>query len=903
MKSKFYPASASVVLLIALLVVICNFSSLHAQTFPAGFSRVRVVRDMSQPTCTAFLPDGRILVGEQPGRVRVIKNNALLATPAITISVNSAGERGVTGIAADPNFPTNGYVYIYYCLPNASHNRISRFTMTGDIIDPTSELILLNLSPLTATTGHNAGCMRFYDGKLFVAVGDNSQSTRAQDLDSYLGKIIRINTDGSAPADNPFPTGSEQRRRVWAYGARNPFTFDIQQTTGKLFINDTGENVWEEINDATEGGRNHGWPVVQGNGSNPAYVNPVFSYAHGIGDGIGCAITGGAFLTSPNTNYPAQYVGRYFFQDYCGNWINYLDINGSTITRRSFGAGVGNNLCGLTLGRDGNLYYLDRGIGALYKIVYTPPSGAPTIANQPLPITVVAGQPASFSVAATGSNLTYQWQKNGSPIAGATGSTYTINTTVAGDAGGYRVVVSNASGSVTSNTAQLTVTAFNAPPVAQILTPATGTLYTAGETISFMGDASDPETGNLPASAFSWSVVFHHDTHVHDGPPIATGVKGGTYTIPAVGETSDNVFYRLYLIVTDAAGLKDTASVDIIPRKSTITLASDPTGLQVTMDGQPVVAPYADPSVEGVERVIGVVSPQSKSGQNYAFDRWLHGGEPTQTIFTPAEDVTYTAVYVPTGGSGLREPENPPVTESGLTYYYYEGAWTALPDFSTITVLKSGAIATPNLWPKRVDDNYAFQWTGYINIPNDGDWTFFTASDEGSQLLIGNNIVVNNDGLHTAREVSGSIGLKKGKHAFNVTFFEATGSASIAVRWRGPGMNKQVIGATNFYRIPASGSTAARMETREILPVEVPAVYPNPAQYNINVEVIADIGERIDLLLVNVHGQEMKRQTFEANTNGSNIVTLPVDEINNGMYHLKIQMGRGYQFKKVMIQK
>jgi glucose/arabinose dehydrogenase len=889
-------------------ILLISFSFIHqveGQILPAGFSRVRVTNGITNPTCMAFLPDGRILAAEQAGALRVIKNNVLLPAPAITIAVNNTGERGLTGIAVDPDFQSNQYIYLYYCLPNAANNRISRFKFTGDTIDPASELVILNLDPLGSASIHNSGCMRFYDGKLFIAVGENSVGANAQNLDKYLGKLLRINPDGSVPPGNPFTTGSAQRQRIWAYGLRNPFTFDIQQTTGKIYVNDVGAAKAEEINDATIAGRNFGWPGVEGSGSNPAYVNPIFSYSHGVGDGIGCAITGGVFLTpAVSTNYPAQYIGKYFYQDFCTHWINYLDINGGTVTRKSFGTGVGNNTVGLNLGRDGNLYYLDRGLGGLYKIVYSGVGGAPTILSQPVSTTVSAGQPVAFSVTATGSNLNFQWQKNGVAITGARSSTYAIASAVASDAGAYRVVVSNTSGSVTSAAAQLTVTAFNAPPVAEILNPAKGSFYSAGETISFSGQATDPENGTLPPSAFSWSVVFHHDTHSHDGPPIATGVKGGTYTIPTLGETSDNVFYRLYLIVSDAQGLKDTTSVDLLPRKSTINLASEPSGLQVTLDGQPVVAPFSDVSVEGIQRVIGVVSPQNNSGQTYEFDRWLHGGAATQTIFTPAENVTYTAVYIPTASGGLREPENPPITESGLTYYYYEGIWSALPDFNTITVLKSGLIASPNLWPKRIDDDYAFQWTGYIDIPADGEWTFFTSSDEGSQLWIGSTMVVNNDGLHTAREVSGKIKLKKGKHAFNVTFFEHLGSASIAVRWAGPGINKQVIASTAYYRIPsAATATSTRQGSPELIAIEVPAVYPNPAQFNIHVEVIADAGDPVDLSLVNIHGQQIKQQTFQANTNGSNIFTLPVDEIGNGIYEIRIQKGNGYKFKKVVIRK
>src|SRR5690606_18649677 len=137
-----------------------------------------------------------------------------------------------------------------------------------------------------------------------------------------------------------------------------------------------------------------------------------------------------------------------------------------------------------------------------------------------------------------------------------------------------------------------------------------GALYRGGDVISFSGTASDPEDGALAAGSFTWFVDFHHDDHVHDGPPVAHGVTSGSFTIPTTGETSVNVFYRLYLVVNDSQGLKDTASVDIHPRTSTITLNANPAGLMVTMDGQPVNTPHTEISVEGIIRTIGVVSPQ-----------------------------------------------------------------------------------------------------------------------------------------------------------------------------------------------------------------------------------------------------------------------------------------------------
>ena len=775
-----------------------------AQVFPTGFSRFQVASCISNPTVMAFAPDVSIFVSQQNGSLRVIKNGALLATPFIQIGVNSSGERGLIGIALDPNFATNQFIYLYYTLPDGSRNRISRFTGNGDVVVPGSEVVLLNLDPLSSATNHNGGAMHFKNGLLYVAVGENANGANAQNLDTYLGKILRINPDGSVPAGNPFTTGSEQRRRVWAYGLRNPYTFSIQPGTGRIFINDVGQSTWEEINDATTGGLNFGWPTAEGTSTNAAFTNPVFQYPHGSGDGAGCAITGGVFFNPATSNYPAAYRGRYFFQDLCNRWINMLDLTTSPATRLPFATGLGGDALSIDVGNDGNLYYLERSTGALFRIIYTV-NTVPAIVTQPASQTTTAGQPVTFSVTATGTApLAYQWQKNNVSITGATSSSYTIASTQPSDAGAYRVIVSNAAGSMTSAAATLTVNAFNAPPAAQILTPAAGTLYRGGDTINFSGDATDQEDGTLPASAFTWLVDFHHDTHRHDGPPIADGVKSGSFVIPTSGEVADNVWYRLILIVTDATGLRDTVYRDILPQKSTISLATQPAGLQVTLDGQPVTTPLSDLSVEGIQRTIGVVSPQTSGGQAYEFDHWLQGGTATQTISTPVNDVTYTAVY---RLSTLRNPDNPANTVNGLNYAYYESTFTALPNFTALTPVASGNVTNVDLTPRRREDDYAFRFTGYVNVPTDGTYTFYTSSDDGSRLQIGTTTVVNNDGLHSTQEVSGAIGLRSGKHAITITFFEHLGGATLTTSYAGPGIAKQLIPASAFYRAATVGGT------------------------------------------------------------------------------------------------
>jgi len=621
------------------------------QTLPANFTREQVGGAIGSPTVMAFAPDGRIFVAQQSGALIVIKNNVQLTTPFITLPVSSAGERGLIGIAFDPNFTANNFVYLYYTTVNTVplKNRISRFTANGDVAVAGSEQIVLELDDLSSATNHNGGALAFgVDGKLYVAVGDNANSNWPQNLDSYHGKILRINKeDGSAPTNNPFfsLTTSEQRKRVWAYGLRNPYTFSIQPVTGKIFVNDVGQNAWEEINDASTPGKNFGWPSTEGPTTNLLFTAPFYAYSHNSGSPTGCGITGGGFFNPANTNYPTTYIGKFFFQDFCGNWIYFIDPTQSSPTATLFGSNVGGASLSIMTGTDGNLYYLSRGANRLYRIKYTPPNMAPLIVQQPTSISVSVGQPANFSVVANGTApLTYQWQKEGINISAATQSTFSIAQTQPANAGNYRVIVTNSINNVTSNVVVLTVTPPNQKPVADILTPAKNTLYTAGTSISFSGKGTDPEQGDLPSSAFTWQINFHHDTHFHDEPPVM-GVKQSSFTIPTLGETSDNVWYRIILTVRDAQGLAGKDSVDIYPRKANITLATEPPGLQLTIDGQPFASAKTVVSVQGILRNIGAVSPQQLDSKEYKFESWKHGGATEHTITTPSADVTYTAVF------------------------------------------------------------------------------------------------------------------------------------------------------------------------------------------------------------------------------------------------------------------
>jgi glucose/arabinose dehydrogenase len=437
------------------LAVCAVLSRAAAATLPAGFTETQI-SGLSNPTAMEIAPDGRIFVCLQGGSLRVIKNGALLTTPFLTLSVDPSGERGLLGIAFDPNFASNNFLYLYYTVPGSPpHNRVSRFTANGDVVVAGSEVPILDLENLSASN-HNGGAIHFGpDGKLYVATGENAVPSNAQTLANRLGKILRINTDGSIPSDNPFfNTAQGVNRSIWALGLRNPFTFAFQPGTGRVFLNDVGQSAWEEINDGIVGA-NYGWPTTEGPTSNPSFRAPLFSYDHTIGSTGGCAIAGGVFYNPTTSQFPATYTGRYFFADLCSGWIRLFNPADNTASAFAFGI---SSPVDLKVASDGSLYYLARGSSAVFRVQFTGGT-APNITTHPANQTVAQGSPATFSVVASGSTpLSYQWQRNQSNIPNATSSSYTISPASMADNGAkFRCVVTNAFGFATSNEATLTV--------------------------------------------------------------------------------------------------------------------------------------------------------------------------------------------------------------------------------------------------------------------------------------------------------------------------------------------------------------------------------------------------------------------------------------------------------------
>ena len=377
MKLSYLMHSLGLVLFIV-AVGLLSTGSTSAATVPTGFTDSLVANGLTNPTAMALAPDGRIFVCEQGGALRVIKNGVLLPTPFLNLTVDSAGERGLLGVAFDPNFVSNQLVYVYYTVPTPAHNRVSRFIANGDVAVGGSETILMELPNLSTATNHNAGAIHFgLDGDLYIAVGDNANGNNAQSFSTVFGKMLRITSTGAIPTDNPFfnqTTGNN--RSIWALGLRNPFTFAFQPGTGRMFINNVGLSTWEEINDGIAGA-NYGWPICEGFCSppNPDFTDPIFVYEN---TGTQCAITGGSFYNPQIVQFPSDFVGDYFFADFCGGWIRKLDLtNGITVS--DFASGISNPV-DLKVSDDGFLYYLARGAGAVNRISFTGGGGGDTIA-------------------------------------------------------------------------------------------------------------------------------------------------------------------------------------------------------------------------------------------------------------------------------------------------------------------------------------------------------------------------------------------------------------------------------------------------------------------------------------------------------------------------------------------
>jgi glucose/arabinose dehydrogenase len=324
--------------------------------------------------------DSRLFLVEQTGRIRILDDGAILATPFLNIStlVRCCGEQGLLGLAFHPNYSSNGFFYVHYS-NTAGDNVVARYQVSADpnIANAGSAAILLTVAQ--TNTNHNGGQIRFGpDDYLYIALGDGAMGDRAQDLSTMRGKILRIDVDSGAPyavpPDNPFIATPGARAEIWARGLRNPWRFSFDRSTGDMFIGDVGQSAWEEVNmqpAAGGGGRDYGWWQMEGDhcffpmtGCNTAgLTRPILEYSHAVG----CSIAGGfRYRGSQLTGY----AGTYVYGDLCSGVIYGATIDGMSMWQAS--TLIDTSYTITTFGEDaaGELYvsnYSDS--GQLYRFV------------------------------------------------------------------------------------------------------------------------------------------------------------------------------------------------------------------------------------------------------------------------------------------------------------------------------------------------------------------------------------------------------------------------------------------------------------------------------------------------------------------------------------------------------
>jgi len=673
-------------------------------TVPTGFSDHVITTAVVEPIALDFLPDGTMLVLSRRGKVHVVSSGA--GAPTVTVALDlsskvcSNRERGLLGVAVDPEFATTHDVFLYYTFKKNSGancpigdpdgqdvvNRVARYDYDAATRTLQNETLVLD-NILSNNGWHNAGDLEFGpDGYLYVSVGDSgadldSNATgwgngNARHKSILQGKVLRVRKDNGEPAPgNPWISAPGSRRcaapgqapqyphddskpcrETYAWGFRNPYRLAFQRGSGRLFINDVGQNIggdWEEI-DTGQPGADYGWNDNQGPTSDSGTTGPTHAYEIGMEvDGVACrCITGGAFVV--DGSWGSTYDGSYLFADYtCGTVFRIKQQNGNW-TRTPFARGFGeSSVVNLRVGPNPaggqSLYYLSFNGNKLGRIDGPSVNSAPVAeltaspTSGPAPLAVTFDGSGSHDGEPSGRITSYAWDFGDGATQTTTTATATHTYTRAGSFNATLTVTDNGQPPLTDS-ASVAIFPGNRPPTVTITSPADGSPFVVGEAVTLHATATDPDDGALPASALSWTVQKVHADHTH---PFASETGNDVQVVPdgpedlaAVGTSH----LRVAVTATDSSGQEGSDQIDLTPTVVPISIATEPTGLMLTVNGVAQAAPSTFDAWQGWQLPLAA-QPQTVGDTTYVFDHWSDGEAAAHAVVVPATATTYTATF------------------------------------------------------------------------------------------------------------------------------------------------------------------------------------------------------------------------------------------------------------------
>jgi len=858
------------IITITLFCLLINTS--FSQSFKEGFISKVIVNTLVSPTSLDIAPDGRIFITEKSGRLRIVENGILLDQPALEVNVDEFGEQGLSSLILDPEFDSNGLLYLYYNSEGENRNIIERYTINGNLAIPGSGEVILILDELESTI-HNGGTMRFAsDGSLFVSTGEGGRSIESQDFTSRLGKMLRINKDGTIPTDNPFYDVLEgDNRAIYAYGLRNPFSYDIDPLSGRIFLNDVGEFTWEEVNEILPG-KNYGWFEVEGpigdqTPPDENYQDPFFAYDHTVG----CAVVGAAFYNPINTVWPDEFKNTYLFGDFCNGNINVLDINTGLVldTLARFTGGP----TGMRIDRQtGKLFYLSFGNGELIELDFTG-DGSPVISREPESLIRIIGEEAGFNVEAFGNELQYQWFINDEEIIGENNEILVIsNVQLDQDESKIQCKIFNDLDTVFSKEVLLQVVDNNRPEIT-ITSPSPDYLYKGGDTLRFAGNATDLEDGNLSLDKIAWKIDFYHDDHAHPVISFLTNTDSSFIVLPKIGELDTNVFYRIQLTAIDEEGLVNSEFVDIHPLLTNLNITSIPSNRRINVDGTVISTPAIVRGVVGMTRTLLVDEFIIDDDSVINFSEWENRSNENLLEFDLEVNSEVKALFDFTSSWVEGDGE-------GLNAKYFTGLdIESVPDFERIDSQidfnwdwGSPGGGLPN-------DNFSISWSGEILSPVTGEYTFYIIANDYARLRIGNKIIFDNwQNSNVVSEDSVTIELISGERQYiQLDFADENWQTEISLGWKHPFNSREIIPQRFLYTDIISGIP-------ELFFDESFFVFPTSVENELTIV----LGNDTNSYSLSIHDQLGLEVWREERTNGNTVVT-DVSNLEAGTYTVRIK--------------